>query len=237
MIRATGGAVERLPARGTLSTKCDCGRRPGRVPAATGPAALLAILIPGLIAIDLFSLAYPLSEQAFILPINDVQIEPAPKPIAFTTNTYEKRLNGIDYTRSYLPILAGYGTLNYCTPLSPPASVITAEEKEKDSNIISTSDSSKGTAQLISWSPNTIQVNANISQQADLFINTNYAKGWRMNGRPATELSNRVGATLQPGTHHLIFRYHTPGFPLGLTITTATLSLLVLLSFRKPKVS
>jgi len=28
----TGGAVERLPARGTLSTKCDCGRRAGMVP-------------------------------------------------------------------------------------------------------------------------------------------------------------------------------------------------------------
>lgn len=42
-IEATGGAVERLPGRGTLSTECDCDRRPGMAPRRQDPSPLLQL--------------------------------------------------------------------------------------------------------------------------------------------------------------------------------------------------
>jgi len=201
-----------------------------------GPAALLAILLPGLVAVDLMSLAYPLSEQAFVIPQNNVQITPAPPPIAFTANTYQTRLDGIDYTRSYLTTLAGYGTLNYCTPLSPEPSVVTVNS-QYDSSYLTTTTASYGTAALVSFSPNRIRARATINQATDVVINTNYAKGWYVNDQPAHEIAGRVGIPLTPGAYNLAFRYRAPGLVFGSSLTLVTLMVAALFALRNFKVS
>ncbi|MFH1354156.1 MAG: hypothetical protein ABIH36_02615 [bacterium] len=191
----------------------------------------IKLIIVGFVAVDLMSLSYPLSEQAFIVPKDDVQITSAPQPIAFTKDTYEKRLDDIDYTRSYLAVKAGYGNLDYCTPLSPLIGIAFVAGDEVP-DYVSITDAGHGTVSLISWSPNKVRVQADINQPTDVVINTNYALGWYVNDLPAQELSNRVGVTLQPGTYSLTFQYRTPGFPPGLVITITTLLAASLLSYR-----
>jgi hypothetical protein len=177
----------------------------------------------GLVAMTLMSLTYQLSEQAFIIPAGDVNIAPAPAPIAFTSNVHEKRIEGVDYTRSYLATLAGFGTLDYCTPLSPTPSVVTVEQGE-DSSPVSLSDYHRGSVELTYWSPNQIRVSAVINQQTDVIINTNYAKGWTVNDEPVLNIAGRVATVLGPGNYDLIFQYHPPGFLAGLLITLAAIT-------------
>ena len=199
------------------------------------PRRLLLTVLPGLVAVDLMSLSYPLSKQAFVVSQTDVQITSAPQPIAFTTNTYMTRLDSIDYTRSYLATLAGYGTLNYCTPLSPEPSVVTVDS-QYDSSYLTTTTASYGTAELVSFSPNRILARATINQATDVVINTNYAKGWYVNNQPAHEITGRVGIPLTPGTYNLAFRYRAPGLVFGSSLTLVTLMAAALLALRNFKV-
>ncbi len=205
----------------------------------------LAVTLVGLTAIDLMSLSYPLSSQAFKVPTEDVKVLPAPQPITYTTNTYQKRIDGVDYTRSYLAARAGYGTLNYCTPLSPPISVVAAEDQEKDSGAVTVSGPGGGQAILKDWSPNEIKLRAEIHQPADVIVNTNYAKGWQVTTtpaikgqartQPARDISGRVGVRLTPGTYLLTFRYHAPGFIPGLLLTVLTLAVAGITTARRSR--
>ncbi|MBI4022140.1 MAG: hypothetical protein HY372_02190 [Candidatus Andersenbacteria bacterium] len=185
----------------------------------------LRIIIPsliGLVAVDLMSLAYPLSTQAFIVPRANVTIAPAAEPIAFTNRQYRTRLIGIDYPRTYLATLAGYGTLSYCTPLGPHPSVVTAGS-EADASAVTATDPSRAAIKLHYWSPNRIHATADIFQPTDAVINTNYARGWKINGRPAQNIGGRVGLSLPIGQHNLTFRYRAPGFLPGLALSVAAL--------------
>jgi len=88
---------------------------------------------------------------------------------------------------------------------------------------VTLSDLKRGSVELISWSPNRVEVSATINETTEVVINTNYAKEWKVNGEPAREVSDRVGASLSPGTYHLLFTYRAPGFIAGLVITLAAI--------------
>jgi hypothetical protein len=185
-------------------------------------ARLFASAIVGLAAVSLMSLSYPLSQQAFVVPADDVRIDPVPSPIAFTRKTHEIRIDGVDYTRSYPAAAAGFGTLNYCPPLGPRPRVVAVEEGG-DSSAVTLSDPKRGSVQLVSWSPNAVEATADIKETTEVVINTNYAREWKVNGQPAREVADRVGVVVGPGTHQLRFTYRAPGFIAGLIITLSAL--------------
>lgn len=186
-------------------------------------AKAIAVLMLGLAAIDLMSFSYQLSEQAFVIPQVIPPVPPAPYPIAYTAHTYKYRhTNSEDYTRAYAATLAGYGTLSYCSVLTPPPLVRTIHD-EVDIDIIATSK--EATYKLISWSPNTARVTVTTPQTTSVTLNTNYAKGWYANDRPAINDNGRVSTSIPPGTHEITFRYKTPGMATGLTITLSTIAL------------
>lgn len=185
---------------------------------------LVTTLLLGLAAIDLMTLSYALSLQAFVLPPVLPAPAPAKAPLAFTTATYKLRWQGDDYTRAYAATLAGYGTLSYCSVLTPPPRVRTIHD-EVDNDYVSLSSKS-ATAVIQSWSPNRVTVVVSTAEPTTVVINTNFAYGWRVNGVPALEIAGRVGSRVDPGEHTLTFAYRAPGFILGTVITALVIILL-----------
>ena len=175
----------------------------------------------GLVAIDIMSLAYPMSEQAFVVPPLKPAVTPATDPISHTGEAYTIRLNGSDEDRSYAAALANYGTLSYRPPLAPPLSVVTAN---KDASYLTTSHPA-ATATVQSWTPNKIKLTVTSPDQTTVTLNGNYSVGWHVNGSPASNHSGLVGTTVPGGTHQLIFSYQPRGLRLGLPISAATILL------------
>ncbi len=222
-------------------------RRVWKGPTVTGPAhhkiwsliinnkSLLLYTLPLLIlftvAIDLFTLSYALSEQAFVLPKVYPQVQPAPGPIAYTAFDYQTRYRGDDYTRAYSAALSGYGTLTYCSVLAPQSAVLTIHDEE-DNQVISLSNK-KATYKLISWTPNQVIADIKTDSPTDVILNTNYALGWRVNAQPAAKISGRVAVNNIPDSQTVTFRYRPPGLLAGITISIFTL-LISLLIFIRP---
>ena len=191
---------------------------------------LLVIIVLFLAALDLFSLAYPLSEQAFILPRHLPHPSPAPSPIAYTAHTYEYEYSptsemqkyGIPsvHTRAYEATLVGYGTLSYCSVLTPPIAVRTIHD-EGGNELIAFENTKNlpGSFTVQDWSPNRVHVTVTVPVESTVFLNANYAKGWYTNGQPAQERGNRIGTTVPAGTHDLVFEYRTRGFVPGILIS------------------
>lgn len=198
---------------------------------------LLAISVIGLAAIDLMSFSYALSEQAFVLPHVVPQIPHAPEPIGYTTLDYKTRYNGVDYTRAYDARLQGYGTMSYCSVLSPDPAVRTVHD-ESDNDILSVKvpeDAEKGGFELHGWSPNAVTATVSTSAPAEVILNTNYATGWYINGEEAVERANRVAYEIPAGTRALTFKYTTPGLIPGTVITLLTVGAATFFLIRKRK--
>lgn len=181
-------------------------------------------LIITIVAIDLMSLSYPLSRQAFILPDVIPLPSPAPSPIAYIAHTYTTRHEGIDYTRAYAAVRQGYGSLSYCSVLSPSPAVRTIHD-EVDTGILSVKTTTEefGTWQLVSWGPNRVKATISLPAEGKVILNANYAKGWYVNDEPASEMAGRVGTALPAGNHHIVFEYKAPGFVAGIILTLLTL--------------
>ena len=188
--------------------------------------AILPIIILGVVAIDLFSLSYQLSEQAFVLP--DVAIKPelAKAPIAYTTQRFDPNGSESRTTRSYVAIKRGYGTLTYCSVLGPDPMIRTIYD-EVDNGIILAKPKPEN-IKLISWDPNRAIFKLKNSEPTILILNANYAKGWQVNDKPAFNDSGRVATKVQPGENTVTFEFKTAGLPLGLLITITTLILAIL---------
>ncbi|MAF81168.1 hypothetical protein CL628_04110 [bacterium] len=183
---------------------------------------LLAIAL-----LEVMSLSYQISEQAFIVPDDEVAIEQAGSPLLVTRQTNQQRIAGVDYDRSYLSARAGYGTMGYCTALGPKPSAVTIEDLE-DTGVIS------GPANIsnVQWTPNHVSAMVEASVSTTIVLNTNYASGWLANGEPATNSKGRVAAEVPAGTSEIIWRYRAPGFGIGLLITLLTLGGLGWLAWR-----
>jgi len=180
----------------------------------------LTLFIVGLAAVDLFSLSSQLSAQAFVLPDVYPIVEPVPEPIAFTNLHYDTRGTGDRTTRSYAAAKRGWGTINYCSVLGPTPMVRTIHD-EGDNGAVSIRDP-EGQIQELNWSPNKVSFTALVPKRTEVMINTNYVKGWYVNGEAASNIDARVGTIVEAGTHQITFQYRTPGFVAGLLITIFT---------------
>lgn len=195
------------------------------------------------VSVDLMSLSYPLSEQAFVLPHVVPAIPKAPSPIGYTLFNYKTRHDGVDYNRAYDATLEGYGTFAYCSVLGPAGGAeggnvfVRTIHDEEDKDIVSVkSAEGKGTFNLISWTPNTVVVDVTAPDKADIVLNANYAKGWYANGQPAKEIAGRVAMSVpEAGAYHVIFTYRTPGLPLGTFVSAVSIGLASYLLWRRKR--
>lgn len=190
---------------------------------------IFALILIALAAIDLMSLAYPLSSQAFVIPQDAKQITHAAYPIAYDPFTYTTRYNGVDYTRAYEATLQGYGTLSYCSVLGPdPAVSIITDE---DSNYVSFPNNHDTTFKINSWSPNKVSITVTSPRPSSALINTNYADGWVVNGKSAKNIANKVGIDIPAGTTQLTFQYIPKGMRAGIATTIIAILTILILSF------
>ncbi len=192
---------------------------------------LIASIVLGLLAIDLMTLSYQLSQQAFVLPYPEEPIQAAQKPLQFTLDKNTIRYEGADYTRAYPLTVQGWGTLSYCTVLGPSPAVVTKQQPENQSFV--SSDNPAAKVELLFWSPNKINVKANLSNNTNIILNNNYARGWLANGEPTTDVSGRIAATLPAGQSELVFEYKAPGYRTGLMISVATILIALLVILRR----
>ncbi len=193
--------------------------------------SIYAIILLTLAAIDIMSLSYPLASQAFVLPHVSNTIPQAPYPIAYSPYEYKTRHNGVDYTRAYDATLQGYGNMTYCSVIGPqPAVRIITDEGGAD--ILSFTDDPSATFSITSWSPNKAIFEVSATKPTSAILNTNYAKGWHVNGKPTKEVANRPGIQIQPDATTLEFSYIPPGLYAGLGITLIIIIVVIAVSFR-----
>ena len=80
--------------------------------------------------------------------------------------------------------------------------------------------------ELLSWSPNSVQVRTLISGPGRLVINRNWADGWKaQDPYKITTLDGRIAVELEPGTHLLKLVYRPWAFTVGVLISLSTLFL------------
>ncbi len=195
---------------------------------------VFALALLTLASVDIMSLVYPLSSQAFVLPHVTHSISPAPYPIAYSPFDYKTRHEGADYTRAYDATLQGYGNMTYCSVLGPqPAVEIITDEGNK--GILSFSDDPEATHQIESWTPNKAVFQVHTNKKTSAILNANYAKGWFVNGKPAKEIRNRPGIDIESGDTRLEFSYIPPGMWTGIGITVVTILVTIYLSLRGAK--
>lgn len=182
---------------------------------------IFALLLLTLASIDIMSLAYPLSSQAFVLPHVAKAVPPAPSPIAYNPFDYKIRHNGVDYTRAYDSTLAGYGNMSYCSVLGPDPAISLISDP--DAKYVSFPDNRDATFSILSWTPSRVSVTVSSPTASAAVINTNYADGWYVNGKPAKNIANKVGIDIPVGTSELTFQYVPRGMWAGILITSLTL--------------
>ena len=187
---------------------------------------VLAIIVVGVVAVDLMSLTYQLSQQAFVLPDLYPAPEQAPAPIAFTPHRFDLAGEGSRTSRAYAAAKRGWGTFAYCSVLGPDPSVRTVFDENHGPFILNTSNAA---ANVTHWSPNEVHVTVDAQESFEGSLNTNSAEGWVVNGTKAAIVDGRVGVKLPAGQHELVFKYEAPGFRVGVFVFVVTLGLATLL--------
>lgn len=182
--------------------------------------AVLAVVLTGLVAMDLMSLASPLSEQAFVIPELRGAIEPAPEPIAFTGRSFSVERGGVLFSRSYAATLAGYGTLTFQSVLGPLPMVKTIEDEGESRYTVI--ENGRGEANVLSWTPNRVRLLVSVPEDTKVVINTNFAVGWHANGVPAESVDGRVATPVPAGEREVTFVYRPRGLLAGLLVSAAT---------------
>lgn len=186
---------------------------------AAGPA--LGVIISTIVAADLFTLASQLSYQAFVLPEVVPAPSPAPSPIVHTAFDYKTRYQGVDFTRAFTATKADYGTMTYCSVLGPKPAVRTIHDKENFGPVLTSQNLS---VESVGWTPNHVTTTVNAkTDNTEVMLNTNYANGWKVNGKPARNIQDRVGEITHQGNSTVRFAYRAPGLIIGSIISTLTL--------------
>lgn len=185
-----------------------------------------ALLLVGLVALDLMSFANIISQQAFVLdPVSENRT--AAFPIQYTADGYRQEKNGESFTRSYAAVLAGYGVSAFPAVIGPFNLTRTITDEDNDYAILK---KGVGNIRVVNWNPNKVSLAVSAEADDELVINANYAPGWTANGRPALSVDGRVGTIVLAGQSKVDFNYLPPGVKLGAGISVATIVLAILLA-------
>ena len=193
---------------------------------------LFAVMLITIAAVDLISLAYPLSSQSFVLQRVEHEIPQSKLPISYNPLTYKVHHKGVDYTRSYEATLKGYGNMTYCSVLGPEPSISVMTDEGRG-EILSFSDDKDASFTLESWKPSNVRIIVRTTKETEAVLNANYAIGWYVNGIPAKEIGNRPGILIPAGETLLEFSYVPPGMYVGAFISALSILILFYYLFRK----
>lgn len=84
-----------------------------------------------------------------------------------------------------------------------------------------------GTATIVAWSPDRVEVRVDGAQPGDhVVLNENADPGWSAAGADVTSVAHAVAATLRAGSGSVTFRYRPRGLWLGLLLFVATVGAL-----------
>lgn len=188
-------------------------------------SAIITTVVIALITVDLFSLSFPISQQAF--KISPVYPHPkrAASPIAFDENFYHTRNNGQEHNRDYAAVKAGYGTFSFCSVLGPKSAVTTIQSHPQQPFISATPTS---VVTLEKWTPNTISLHYAAGSGSTIILNNNYAEGWNTNYGLVINHDGRLALRVPAGEASVVISYVPPGIWLGAGITFATLIILAI---------
>jgi len=189
----------------------------------------VAFFIVGLVAIDLFSLAFPLSRQTFVMPSILLDVQSASYPIVYNWDRLPKVINGREYTRRYLYTLKGYGFMDYCPSLEPVVGV-TSYNRDVTEFFPFVKAVNGGKVILKKWSHNSFVVGYSVDKKTVILANQNYAPGWTANGQPVLNIKNRIAAEVAAGNGEVIFSFVPEGLSAGLIISFVSIILLCLIT-------
>lgn len=181
----------------------------------------IPLIIAGFICIDLLSLAYPIADQAFILPRVEHPLPLAPYPLSYVSEAHMVRKQGIDFPRAYEATLRGYGTSSFCSVIGPQSAVV-EQTIQHPHPLYITSQPDVDTA-LLYWSPNFIAMSVTGSEPTDIAVNMNYAPGWYAVGGDILRDHALLTVRVPSGMNRVELRYIPPGSIVGLCITFVTL--------------
>lgn len=198
----------------------------------TGLRFVQAILV-GIIAIDLFTLSYPLSEKAFALSSNDIKnLSPALYPISYSSESSKKVLDGIEYNRRYAYTQKGYGFILDCPSLVPTIGAV-SDGNEKQIPFVQSVEPMKYS--FSSWSPNRFSITYENDKTNIVYFNQNFASGWFVNGQPALKYKDRIAYELKPGKGKLEIKYRPQGLLLGVLVSLTSVLVLIGVSILKKR--
>ncbi|MDP3997087.1 MAG: hypothetical protein U1C49_02455 [Candidatus Andersenbacteria bacterium] len=183
------------------------------------PAAMI-----GLAAIDLFTLSYPVSTQAFTMDAVREKMPVLVNPIAYSRARYPEGRGGREYTRFSALVEQGYGWLDYCPPLNPSPAVVSAEANAKAQFA---EIKGGGEARVSGWSPNGFDVDYRAEEESIVVFNENFGFGWTVNGAPALNDKGRLAAKVPAGEGQIKMRYRARGIGVGIAIVIATVGLVI----------
>lgn len=192
---------------------------------------IIPIVIAGCVAIDMLSLAYPIAQQAFVVPPLRQKIPHAAYPIAHTTETYPFNNKKIEVPRSYELLLQGYGTSSFCSVLGPNESVYTATPGDTFAPFLESENPAE--LHLTYWSPNYISFKYKTDQSTAVRLQTNYAKGWRSSGAPIIPTKSTLMVQTPSGSGSVTLTYRPRGMITGIIITILSLCAAVALLLQK----
>ncbi|TSC72487.1 MAG: hypothetical protein G01um101438_571 [Parcubacteria group bacterium Gr01-1014_38] len=185
-------------------------------------ARLVSVVVVSLIALDLFTLAVPISFQAFRVPPLGLSVR-APSPLLHTKDRHEIRIDGTDYPRMYANARAGFGSLAACTPIGPRPAVADWRELATPTGVTVADADARAT--LDAWTPNRMVVRVTTPRPTTVTLQTNAAQGWQVNGKPLPETRGLLRTTVPAGEQALVFTYRPPGLPTGIAVSVITLLL------------
>lgn len=179
----------------------------------------------GLVALDLMTLVYPLSQMAFVLK-PAVENRKAEYPIEYSGDEYKIEHQGETYSRSYAAILAGYGTTSFPSILGPDSKVHLISDED---NVFAKLEG-EGNAEAKFWSPNKIIVQVMGKEATKIILNENYAKGWTANGKPVEQVDGLLAAPVEKENSTIEFKFIPKGIWMGATISVMTILLAIIYS-------
>jgi len=194
---------------------------------------IITFIIVAFVLIDLVIVDGPIFEQAFQIP----------SPQNFESTFYS--MFGVKPDGSFFQVTGRYGLLYkfmYPIFLLNVGSIDAYESAmEVERNAIPRGSpeykgevfllNTTGTVSVTYFSPNRIEVRANVSKEGYIIVNQNYSPDWKVEGsrhNRAEAINGLISTSISLGEHHVAFYYLPNSYVIGCFLTIATLFLILL---------
>jgi hypothetical protein len=130
-----------------------------------------------------------------------------------------RQARGNRWLAAFYPAI-GRGTVSCFDDYDIPQSAALREDLAAEEYL---KDTSAGTVARVAWSPNRIDLHAELTHPARLLVNQNWHPGWRANVGTVVDDDGRIAVDLPAGSHELTLRFMPRSAVGGLGATLLTL--------------